>query len=411
MIHLKAFKPLENELLLTLTGSKSETNRLLILQALWPEISLNNLAQCDDASVMIQALTKTQGTIDVGHAGTAMRFLTAYFASRPDSSVVLTGSPRMLERPIGILVDALRSLGAEINYLRQEGFPPLAIKGVALVGGEITMSGSVSSQYLTALMLVATRFKNGLTIHIKDGLTSLPYVTMTRSLLQSLGVDVVVSDEKIQVTGALQKHGRLLSVESDWSGASYWYSMVALTPDMSLKLRYLNQDSRQGDSAIADLFQRLGVMTEFDVEQQSVLLRATNQPLPDYVSWDLSDTPDIAQTIAVCCFALGVRCHLSGLHTLKIKETDRLEALTVELSKLGAMVVCNEYSISIEARKEPIKPNISIKTYNDHRMAMAFAPLVSRVPIYIEDHGVVSKSYPNFWKDMANVGLEYSLGN
>lgn len=411
MIHLKAFKPLENELLLTLTGSKSETNRLLILQALWPEIRLNNLAQCDDASVMTQALTKTQGTIDVGHAGTAMRFLTAYFASRPDSSVVLTGSPRMLERPIGILVDALRSLGAEINYLRQEGFPPLAIKGVALVGGEITMSGSVSSQYLTALMLVATRFKNGLTIHIKDGLTSLPYVTMTRSLLQSLGVDVVVSDEKIQVTGALQKHGRLLSVESDWSGASYWYSMVALTPDMSLKLRYLNQDSRQGDSAIADLFQRLGVMTEFDVEQQSVLLRATNQPLPDYVSWDLSDTPDIAQTIAVCCFALGVRCHLSGLHTLKIKETDRLEALTVELSKLGAMVVCNEYSISIEARKEPIKPNISIKTYNDHRMAMAFAPLVSRVPIYIEDHGVVSKSYPNFWKDMANVGLEYSLGN
>ena len=227
----------------------------------------------------------------------------------------------------------------------------------------------------------------------------------------SLGVDVVVSDEKIQVTGALQKQGQLLSVESDWSGASYWYSMVALTPDMSLKLRYLNQDSRQGDSAIADLFQRLGVMTEFDVEQQSVLLRATNQPLPDYVSWDLSDTPDIAQTIAVCCFALGVRCHLSGLHTLKIKETDRLEALTVELSKLGAMVVCNEYSISIEARKEPIKPNISIKTYNDHRMAMAFAPLVSRVPIYIEDHGVVSKSYPNFWKDMANVGLEYSLGN
>jgi 3-phosphoshikimate 1-carboxyvinyltransferase len=152
-------------------------------------------------------------------------------------------------------------------------------------------------------------------------------------------------------------------------------------------------------------------MTEFDVEQQSVLLRATNQPLPDYVSWDLSDTPDIAQTIAVCCFALGVRCHLSGLHTLKIKETDRIEALTVELSKLGAMVACDEYSISIEARKKPIKPNISIKTYNDHRMAMAFAPLVSRVPIYIEDHGVVSKSYPNFWKDMTALGLEYSLGN
>jgi 3-phosphoshikimate 1-carboxyvinyltransferase len=411
MLELKTFKPAGNHIILSLTGSKSETNRLLILQALWPGISLSNLAECDDSAVMIQALKKSHGTIDVGHAGTAMRFLTAYFASLAQCSVVLTGSKRMKERPIGILVDALKALGADINYLGQEGYPPLAINGRPLKGGQISMSGAVSSQYLTALMLVATKFEQGLTINIQGGLTSLPYLTMTASMIQELGAAASVTEESIKVQGPILRQEMHWNVESDWSGASYWFSMVALNENWQVGLEYLNEKSLQGDRAIADLFETLGVSSEFDRKRQQVWLRTNNKPIPESISWDLSYTPDLAQTIAVCCFGLGIACHLTGLHTLKIKETDRLEALSVELTKLGAIVETTDHSLTLEARDHAIKSGVTIETYNDHRMAMAFAPLVTQVPILIEHPEVVSKSYPNFWKDMAQVGAVLSQGN
>lgn len=411
MLYLKAFSPDKKDIILSLTGSKSETNRLLVLQALWPGISLSNLAECDDATVMIQALKNVQGNIDVGHAGTAMRFLTAYFAALPGSSVVLTGSQRMKQRPIGILVDALRALGAEINYLEQKGYPPLAIEGTHLKGGQITMSGKVSSQYLTALMLVATKFDQGLTINIQSGLTSLPYLTMTASMIQELGATASVTEESITIKGPILRQEMHWNVESDWSGASYWFSMVALNENWEVGLEYLNEKSLQGDRAIADLFETLGVSSEFDHKQQQVWLKPNNKPIPESIAWDLSYTPDLAQTIAVCCFGLGVSCHLSGLHTLKIKETDRLQALAVELTKLGATVEIRDHSLSLAARSGPIKPDVTIETYNDHRMAMAFAPLVSQVPVIIAHPEVVSKSYPNFWKDMVKAGVVLSQGN
>jgi len=411
MLELKTFKPAGDHIILSLTGSKSETNRLLILQALWPGISLSNLAECDDAAVMIQALKKSQGTIDVGHAGTAMRFLTAYFASLEHCSVVLTGSKRMKERPIGILVDALKALGADINYLEQEGYPPLAINGRPLKGGEISMSGAVSSQYLTALMLVASKFEQGLTIHIQGGLTSIPYLSMTASILKDLGCEVDLNSEEISVRGPAENQNKMWSVESDWSGASYWYSLLALNKHWKLGLRYLQEKSLQGDRAVADLFEALGVKTDFDDSKQCVWISSSPRALPDSIDWDLSSTPDLAQTIAVCCFGLGIACHLTGLHTLKIKETDRLKALSVELTKLGAIVETTDHSLTLEARDQAIKPGVTIETYNDHRMAMAFAPLVTQVPILIEHPEVVSKSYPNFWNDMAQVGAVLSQGN
>ena len=410
-LQLKSFDAIKIDTILSLTGSKSETNRLLILQALWPEIRLDNLAECDDADVMIQALKNSDGPIDVGHAGTAMRFLTAYFAFLPGCSVVMTGSNRMKERPIGILVDALITLGADIEYLGQQGYPPLAIHGRACSGGKISMSGSVSSQYLTALMLVASRFEYGLTIEIEGGLTSLPYLQMTASMLNKLGATAEVSEKEINVQGPAMNSNQLWTIESDWSGASYWYSMVALSTQWRLGLRYFSSKSLQGDRAIADLFQTLGVQTEFDKKEQCIWLCKLNQTLPKSISWNLIDTPDLAQTIAVCCFGLGIGCHLTGLHTLKIKETDRLSALSIELTKLGALVDITENSLRLSPREHPINPEVYIDTYRDHRMAMAFAPLVVKVPIGIVNPDVVTKSYPNFWNHMTEVGVTVVSGN
>lgn len=410
-LQLKSFEPINNESILSLTGSKSETNRLLILQALWPEIRLDNLAECDDAHVMIQALKKSNGPIDVGHAGTAMRFLTAYFAFLPGCSVVMTGSSRMKQRPVEILVDALVALGADIHYLGQHGYPPLAINGTSCSGGKISMSGSVSSQYLTALMLVASKFEHGLTIAIKGGLTSLPYLQMTASILRKLGAAAEVSEQEIYVKGPAENSDQLWSVESDWSGASYWYSMVALSTQWRLGLRYFSPKSLQGDRTIADLFQVLGVHTEFDEKEQCIWLSKLNQTLPKSISWNLIDTPDLAQTIAVCCFGLGIGCHLTGLHTLKIKETDRLSALSIELTKLGALVDITENSLHLSSREHPINPEVYIDTYKDHRMAMAFAPLGVKAPIGIVNPEVVTKSYPNFWNHMIEVGVTVVSGN
>lgn len=387
----------------SITGSKSEANRLLVLQAMYPNLQIENLSTSDDTSVLKAALTKSQGTVDIHHAGTAMRFLTAYFAAKPDTSVVLTGSDRMQQRPIKILVDALRSMGADITYQGKEGYPPLAIKGKVLEANEVRLDAGVSSQYISALMLIAPSMPQGLHIHLEGTLTSVPYIEMTAALLRSVGAVVHFEGNQVRVQSLKSALGQDIIVESDWSAASYYYSMVALNKGSSVTLSSFRTDSHQGDAALAKIYQQLGVTTSFDSESQQITLRQAIKPVRKLVM-DLVDTPDIAQTIAVTCFGLGVACELTGLHTLKIKETDRLEALRIELSKLGATIDVTDHSLHLEATTN-MNPGVQIDTYQDHRMAMAFAPLALRLPLVINDAEVVSKSYPEYWDHLAELGF------
>jgi 3-phosphoshikimate 1-carboxyvinyltransferase len=398
-----------NKASLTVTGSKSETNRLLLLQALYPGLAINNISQSDDSEAMQKALSGNEAVVNVHHAGTAMRFLTAYYAIKQGCEVVLTGSSRMQERPIGILVEALRSLGASIDYLGEEGFPPLKIAGKSLNGGKITMKANVSSQYITALLLVAARLENGLELTLEGEITSMPYINMTIALLQEAGINASFSGTTIIVTPvAANLKSEILDlksfkVESDWSSASYFYSIAAMAQEgTAITLSSYKQDSLQGDSALKDIYQELGVETTFSRDTVTLHRRANYKP--ETLNLKLADTPDIAQTIAVTCFGLGIGCNLTGLHTLKIKETDRLEALKAELEKLGAVVTVTGDSFHLGA-SGAINRDIAIATYNDHRMAMAFAALAVKVPITIKDAGVVSKSYPSFWEDMERLGF------
>lgn len=387
----------------SITGSKSEANRLLVLQAMYPNLQIENLSTSDDTSVLKAALAKSKGTVDIHHAGTAMRFLTAYYAAKPDASVVLTGSDRMQQRPIKILVDALRSMGADITYQGKEGYPPLAIKGKVLESNEVRLDAGVSSQYISALMLIAPSMPKGLRIHLEGTLTSVPYIEMTAALLRSVGAVVHFEGNQVRVQSLRSALGQDLIVESDWSAASYYYSMVALNKGSSVALSSFRTDSYQGDAALSKIYQQLGVTTSFDSESQQITLRQAIRPVRK-LELNLVDTPDIAQTIAVTCFGLGIACELRGLHTLKIKETDRLEALRIELSKLGATIDVNDHSLHLEAATK-MNPGVRIDTYQDHRMAMAFAPLALRLPLVINQAEVVSKSYPEYWDHLAHLGF------
>ena len=394
---------------IAITGSKSETNRLLLLQALFPVLSIDNLSNSEDAQAMQRGVASTQGTVDIYHAGTAMRFLTAYYATQPGVSVTLTGSERMQERPIGILVDALRNLGANISYLKNEGYPPWAIKGSDIAREKVQLNAGVSSQYISALLLVGARLKNGLTLELEGKITSVPYIKMTLKLLEKIGVKTMFEGQEIKVFPAGNVLSQTMVVESDWSSASYYYSLIALSDVGSeVSLSSYSSDSLQGDAVLCDIYSHLGVQTTFKKDQ--LVLAKVAAPhdaiLENGLSWDLANAPDIAQTIAVSCFGLGVACDLTGLHTLKIKETDRLLALESELGKLGAGLHVTEKSLHLEAFDGSIKPHVTIGTYHDHRMAMAFAPLALRVPIAIEDAGVVNKSYPDFWTDMNTLGIQ-----
>ncbi|RYJ43440.1 3-phosphoshikimate 1-carboxyvinyltransferase [Flavobacterium beibuense] len=385
-----------------ITGSKSETNRLLLLQALYPQIKVENISESDDADAMIKALNSSEDVIDVHHAGTAMRFLTAFFAVHGNREVLLTGSSRMKERPIGILVDALRSLGAKIEYTEKEGYPPLRIAKSEITNNKVSLKADVSSQYITALLLVAPKLKNGLEIILEGKVTSIPYINMTLGLLAQVGIGTQMTGNVINVSPLDQMNPVKVVVESDWSSASYFYSLIALAEEGSqVELSSYRQDSLQGDSALADIYRFLGVETVF--KANSIVLHKTSLR-PKVVNLDFNNTPDIAQTIAVTCFGLGIGCKLTGLHTLKIKETDRLEALRVELTKLGADVVITEDSLELQPVLQ-INHDAAIDTYNDHRMAMAFAPLALKVPIIINDAQVVSKSYPAFWEDFKKTGF------
>jgi 3-phosphoshikimate 1-carboxyvinyltransferase len=389
-----------------ISGSKSETNRLLLLKALCSQINLINDSDSNDSVVMKKALfdTSSNSIIDIHHAGTAMRFLTAYFAMQVNKEIVLTGSSRMKERPIGILVDALKQLGAEISYEEMEGYPPLRIKGKKITKHKVEMEGSVSSQYVSALLLIAPFLENGLELILKGEITSKSYIKMTIALLQELGVDVVFEDNHIQIQPLLKVVNPIVfTVESDWSSVSYFYSIIALSEiGTEITISSFKQNSLQGDAALVDIYKLLGVDTQF--VGNAIILKKTIRLQDSVIKLDLNNSPDIAQTIAVTCFGLGVSCMLEGLHTLKIKETDRLEALKNELTKLGANISVTNESLFLETNTT-INANISIKTYQDHRMAMAFAPLALLTDIVIEDAEVVSKSYPEFWNDLQSIGI------
>lgn len=389
-----------------ITGSKSETNRLLILQALFDGLTIDNISNSDDAAVMQKALVSDQEVVDIHHAGTAMRFLTAYFATQPGRKTTLTGSARMQERPVGILVDALRQLGADIQYLKSDGCPPLTILGKAISKNKVTLEANVSSQYISALMLIAARLPQGLEIHLKGTITSVPYINMTLSLLREVGIEGRFEEQIITIKPLqVLPEKKNITVESDWSSASYYYSIAALAPGSEIQISSYKKDSLQGDVALVAIYEQLGVVSTFDGVHLN-LRSSQNFELPKQLTLDLSNSPDIAQTIAVTCLGLGISCHLTGLHTLKIKETDRLVALQVEISKLGGVISVSADSLTLAAQSVPLMEGVAIATYHDHRMAMAFAPLALKVPLQIEDAGVVSKSYPDFWKDLKTLGFE-----
>jgi 3-phosphoshikimate 1-carboxyvinyltransferase len=389
---------------LKITGSKSETNRLLLLKALYPGLQILNGSNSDDSKAMNHALSTDSNLIDIHHAGTAMRFLTAFFATQSGREVLLTGSSRMQERPIGVLVDALKKLGADIVYENQEGFPPLRIKGKTLSGGKVTLPANISSQYISALLLISPLLQDGLILTLEGEITSLPYLKMTLSLLERIGIDSHFESDKIRIKPQKQIEPQIQTVESDWSSASYHYSCAALCEEGKIVLNSYRNDSLQGDALLIDIYKKLGVKTSFK-PNQIILEKVKDFQLPNSIELNLLEAPDIAQTIAVSCFGLGVGCDLLGLHTLKIKETDRLIALENELVKLGAQIRVTDDSLHLSPSQN-FKANQTVATYNDHRMAMAFAPLALKISLQIADANVVTKSYPDFWNDLQEIDFE-----
>lgn len=390
---------------LKITGSKSESNRLLILQAQYPEIEIGNLSNSDDTQVLQKALRQQSGEVDIHHAGTAMRFLTAYFATQENCDITLTGSKRMKERPIRLLVDALQRMGGDIEYVNEIGYPPLKIKGKKIAAQTVKLQANVSSQYISALMLVGASFPEGLEILLEGQVTSTPYIHMTLEIMKHAGIKGEFADNRIFIYPAPKLESSKIEVESDWSSASYFYSIAAIADEAEITLSNYRKTSRQGDSCLAEIYRHFGVTTTF--EENSIILKKSGKRHLRGLKEDLRNSPDIAQTIAVTCLALGVPCELHGLHTLKIKETDRLQALKNEIEKFGGKVKIGSDCLQF-VPQTGFQENVSVATYNDHRMAMAFAPLAMKVPFQIEDAGVVSKSYPDFWEDLQKLGFQVS---
>lgn len=392
---------------ISITGSKSESNRLLILQALFPQITIKNLSNSDDSKVTENALKSTDSIIDIHHAGTAMRFLTAYFSTQPGREIILTGSQRMQERPIKLLVNALKDLDAEISYDKKKGYPPLKIIGKKIIKSKVALQANISSQYISALMLIAPSLEDGLTIELVGQLTSVPYIKMTQTILAELGFETTFEKNQIQISSAKRIDPKIWTIESDWSSASYFYSILALSRQGNICLSSYKKESKQGDSALLEIYKSLGVATSFNHGMIN-LTKVKDFNISESININLINTPDLAQTIAVSCLGLGIGCKLSGLHTLKIKETDRLRALKIEMEKLGAKVDITSDSLELYPNAK-LKKDIAINTFNDHRMAMAFAPLALKVPIIINDSGVVSKSYPAFWDDLKRINFSQEI--
>lgn len=401
----KSDKILKGEI--TLPASKSISNRVLIINALsYSPYTIENLSDSDDTKVMESVLNSGTNKFDIGHAGTAMRFLTA-FLSKIVGEWTITGSERMKQRPIKILVDALNRLGASIEYMEKDGYPPLKIFGTSLKGGVIELDGSVSSQYISALLMIAPTVQNGLTIRLKNKITSRPYIDLTLKLMKKFGIRYLWKGNEIRIDEQTYRPIEF-TVEADWSAASYWYQMAAISEDCDILLNGLKLKSLQGDCVQSEWFEKyFGVVSK----QQGSSVRLTREKTPEIkkLSINFIENPDIAQTFAVLCVCKGLPFHFSGLHTLKIKETDRIAALINELAKLGAAL--KEPSHGELAWDGIINENLNedkpvIETYHDHRMALAFAPAAMVIPeINIEDPGVVTKSYPGFYSDLLEAGF------
>lgn len=399
------FSDKKQKIKISLPSSKSISNRLLIIQALSKnKIELENISTSDDTKHLIEALSTENETINIGHAGTSMRFLTAFFCII-GKEVVLTGSERMKNRPIGILVKSLNSLNANIEYLEKEGFPPLKINKQIPTLSEISIDGSVSSQYISALLLIAPSLPNGLELTLTGKIVSVPYIKLTLSLMQHFGIVWSWNENVIRIENQEYK-SETLFIESDWSGASYWYEIMALSNLEAIELLGLSKNSLQGDSKLIELFEKLGISTEFG-ENRAKLYK--NKKKLNFFEYNFNEQPDIAQTFAVTLCILNIPFHFWGLETLKIKESNRIEALMNELAKLGFELnepQNGELAWSGKKTKVAENQHIEIETYNDHRMALAFAPAsILFENLIIKDAGVVSKSYPEFWEHIENVGF------
>lgn len=412
-MQIKVSKPNNIKGCIVLPSSKSISNRVLVINALAADRSTtpDNLSDCDDTKVMTKWLADRQNDIiDIGAAGTAMRFSTALLAVS-DGERTITGTERMCNRPVKILVDALRSLGAEIDYEGKEGFPPLRIKGNSrLAGGKVSIPGTVSSQYISALLMIAPVLDNGLEIALTDGIISRPYINLTMELMKVFGAVVKWTDDTTIKVEPKPYTPRKYYVESDWSASSYWYEIVALSDSAEVILPSLSRNSLQGDSKVAEIFRKLGVSTEFIIDEETgrdcVRLSKTSCDCK-HLDLDFIDQPDLAQTVVVCCCMMGVHFRFTGLQSLRIKETDRIAALQRELAKLGfAISVEDDNTLCWHGETSTPDDVVAIDTYEDHRMAMAFAPCcLKHGSIVINNPEVVSKSYPNFWNDLKSVGF------
>lgn len=410
-------KILNGEVLLP--SSKSISNRALILQYLsGNRFTLNNLSEADDTQLLVQLLklikenkgSKTPVRIDCGNAGTTLRFLTALLAITPGNWVI-TGSERMKERPISILTESLKKFGTDIRYTDNEGFPPMLIEGKNLTGGFLEIDGSISSQFISALLLIAPAIRNGIALKIKNKVSSLPYIEMTLKLLRQFGIDSTFDGHTIQIEKQDFYPGEI-SIEPDWTSASYWYEMVAFSDDANLILKNLSNESIQGDAILPEIYKSFGVKTEYLTE--GIKLTRTRNVVKEF-SFDFANHPDLAQSVIVTCAGLNIPGIFTGLESLRIKETDRIIALCNELEKIGYKIRLQENSVirlvhstQLSGNRQPATGiRQQITTYGDHRMSMAFAPLTMVIgPVQIEEPDVVSKSYPGFWDDLKQVGFE-----
>ncbi|MGI9653369.1 3-phosphoshikimate 1-carboxyvinyltransferase [Chryseobacterium sp. RLHN22] len=385
-----------------ISGSKSISNRLLILESLFKNIKIGNLSNSQDTQLLKKALSENTDTVDIHHAGTAMRFLTSYYSIQDGKTTILTGSKRMKERPIKNLVTALQNLGVEIEYLENEGFPPLKITGRKITETKVDVPSNISSQFITSLLLIAGKLENGLEINLVGEVTSRSYIEMTLNILTKFGIknSFIGNTIKVESTNNHQLSTINYEVESDWSSASYFYSFAALGRK-TIHLKSFYKESTQGDSAIAEIYEKFfGIITTFKEEEHQLTLQPTEDfKFPEKIVLDMNNCPDIAQTLCVTAAGLKIPFEISGLGTLRVKETDRLLALHNELKKLGTETEFTDLTIKSIGFNDP-QENISIATYQDHRMAMSFAPFCLMKELHIEEEDVVEKSYPMFWEDL-----------
>ena len=393
-----------------ISGSKSESNRVLILKYLFnTDIIIDNLSSSDDTKVLSKALENQTGIVDIDHAGTAMRFLTSLFAVTNKKNIILTGSDRMQQRPVRELVDSLKSLGADIIYEKEIGYPPLRFNGFNQTNKLIELRSDISSQFASSLMLVAPYLNDGLQIKLVGNIFSKPYILLTCEILKRFGFSCIINKDEIKIKPNKKVSIKNYSVESDWSSASYLYSIVALS-GIDLKLSSFKSNSLQGDSKLSKLYENFGVKTYFK-NDEIILKRSKSHRMKKFIELDLIDNPDLAQTIIVTSLGLSIHTKLTGLNTLKIKETDRLVALKNEISKFNTDVIIDDQSIEINNFPKALPENIEIDTYQDHRMALAFSPLSILVKLVINDYGVISKSFPEYWTILQKLNFDLEFDN